>query len=179
MLEESDKKEASSMHYLLVGAGALLLLLSNFSPWLSIAGISSVSGADTNFGIIIFVTVVLLVFYVISGVAKDSGLLRYEKLIKILLLASVSISLGCLIYFIIRLSAIKEEYFPDQNVATDLGDLGEFGESLQETLDSLTQALTPRIGSGLYLAFIALIAVLGLLIFKIPKSRTIETEEID
>ena len=179
MLEESDIKEASSMHYLLVGACALLLILSNFSPWLSIAGLASVSGADTDFGIIIFITAVLLVFYVLSGVAKDIGLLRYLKIIKILSLASASLSLGGLFYFIIRLSSIKNKYFPDQNTSTELSDLGEFGESLQETLDSLTQALTPRIGSGLYLAFIALIAVLSLIIFKFPKNRPIEIVETD
>ena len=118
-------------------------------------------------------------FYIISGVANDSGLLRYKKIIKILSLVSASVSLGGLIYFVIKLSSIKKEYFPDQNVATDLGDLGEFGQSLQETLDSLTQALTPRVGSGLYLAFIALIALLGLIIFNFPKNRPIEKEEID
>jgi hypothetical protein len=179
MLESSDKKEASTMHYLLVGASALLLLLSNFSPWLSVAGIASVSGANTNFGIVIFITVVLLAFYVATGVAKDSGLLKYLKIIKILSIASTTVSLACLIYFIIRLASIKEKYFPNQNVSTDLGDLGEFGETLQESLDSLTQALTPRLGSGLYLAFISLIAVLGLILSKLPKNQSIETEEID
>ena len=179
MLEESGKKQADSIHYWLVGACALLLLLSNFSPWLSIAGISSVSGAKTDYGMFIFVSVVLLTVYVVSGVVKDTGLFRYQKLIKILSLASVSLSLGCLMYFIIRLASIKEKYFPSQNSSTDLGDLGEFGEALQETLNSLTQALTPKVGSGLYLAFAVLTAVLVLLIFQLPKSRTIGQVEND
>jgi hypothetical protein len=94
MLEESGKKQADSIHYWLVGACASLLLLSNFSPWLSIAGISSVSGAKTDYGMFIFVTVVLLAVYVVSGVVKDTGLFRYQKLIKILSLASASLSLS-------------------------------------------------------------------------------------
>lgn len=179
MLEKSVSRVASSMHYYLVGAGALLLLLSNFSPWLSIAGIASVSGARTDYGIFIFVTVVALVFYVVSGVTKDKGLLKYLRTIKILSLALTSISLASLIYFIARLASIKEEYFPGQNASSDLDDLGEFGEALQETLDSLTQALTPRLGSGLYLAFAALIVVLVLIIFEFPKNRPIDRAEID
>jgi hypothetical protein len=179
MLEKSGKKQASLMHYLLVGACTLFLLISNFSPWLSIAGIASISGAKTDFGIFIFISVVFLVFYVASGIAKDTGLLKYLNVIKILSLASASVALGCLVYFIIRLSSIKEQYFPNENASSDLGDLGDLGEALQETIDSLTQALTPRLGSGLYLAFATLVTVLVIIILEFPKDRPVDRPETD
>ena len=41
---------------------------------------------QTDYGMFIFVTVVLLAVYVVSGVVKDTGLLRYQKLIKMFLI---------------------------------------------------------------------------------------------
>jgi hypothetical protein len=131
---------------LLLGAGALLLIVGAFLPWIKVFAFG-ISGVDTNYGIgTLLIGVVALVGA--FGAGRIFNASKAGIFLKVAAaLGVVALALALYVGFAIRDSIAEDEAGTDDAAATEDSGLGaEFDDALED----LTEALKPTTGVGVY-----------------------------
>lgn len=145
---------------------SLLLIYGIFSPWITVATIFNVSGTSSIYGLFVFISAFMFIVLGLTGLLQNSVLSEYQNLIRKITLIVSTFTLLNLMYLIYRyLGAIKEFKKITDEASSSTEGLGEFGQSLDNLFENITNALKPTIGLGFYIILIGI--VVGL-ILSIP-----------
>jgi hypothetical protein len=145
---------------------SVLLIYGIFSPWITVATIFNVSGTSSVYGLFVFVSAFMFIVYGLTGLMQNSVFGEYQNLIRKVTIFVSTFTLLNLMYLIYRyLGAIKEFNKITDEASTSTEGLGELGQSLDNLLENITNALKPTIGLGFY---IILIGIIVGLILSIP-----------
>ena len=148
---------------LLIGAGALLLVVGAFLPWVKVFAFG-ISGVDTDWGIFtLLIGVVALVAAFGAGrvfnASKSGVLLKVTAALGV-----VAVAIAVYVGFAIRDSVAQDEAGAETSTSEE-EDLGEFGEGFEDVFKDLADALKPTTGVGVYATLLggALVAAGGLM----------------
>jgi uncharacterized membrane protein YedE/YeeE len=148
---------------LLIGAGALLLLLGAFLPWVKVFAFG-ISGVDTDWGIVtLLIGVVALVAAFGAGRIFDPS--KANIFLKVTAaLGVVAVAIAVYVGFAIR-DAVAEDETGTETSTSEEQDLGELGEGFEDAFSDLADALKPTTGVGVYATLLggALVAAGGIL----------------
>jgi hypothetical protein len=145
---------------------SVLLIYGIFSPWITVATIFNVSGTSSVYGLFVFVSAFMFIVYGLTGLMQNSVFGEYQNLIRKVTMFVSTFTLLNLMYLIYRyLGAIKEFNKITNEASASTEGLGELGQSLDNLLENITNALKPTIGLGFYIILIGI--VVGL-ILSIP-----------
>jgi hypothetical protein len=137
---------------------SVLLIYGIFSPWITVATIFNVSGTSSVYGLFVFISAFMFIVYGLTGLLQNSVLSEYQNLIRKVTLIVSTFTLLNLMYLIYRyLGAIKEFNEITSDASSTTEGLGELGQSLDNLLENITNALKPTIGLGFYIILIGII----------------------
>lgn len=143
---------------LLIAAGAVLILIGSFLPWITVFGFG-ISGVNTDYGIItLVIAAVALVAAFGAGRVFDAGKTRAAMIVTAVLGA---VALACALYvgFAIRDSVAEDEGGSDA-AATEEEDSG-LGDEFDDALEGFAESLSPKTGVGVYTTALGGVLVLA------------------
>lgn len=142
---------------LLIAAGAVLILIGSFLPWITVFGFG-ISGVDTDYGIItLVIAAVALVAAFGAGRVFDVGKTRVAMIVTAVLGA---VALACALYvgFAIR-ESVAEDEGGSEAAATD--EESGLGEEFDDALEGFAESLAPKTGVGVYATALGGVLVLA------------------
>ena len=177
MSDEHDFFEANSSGALFKRHLGILILgifciFGTFSPWVTVAGIFSVTGNKSEWGITTLLTALAFVIYGLSGLLNNSNLNQQRELFRKIAVGVSAVTLAALLFLLYKYLDAVSDYkksVADSKASLDNSDLGEFGEALNGVLESLTDTIKPHIGFGYIACLVSVSLGLLLSILKFPK----------
>jgi hypothetical protein len=149
----------------------IVCLFGTFSPWVTVAGIFSVTGNKSEWGITTLLTTLAFVVYGLSGLLDNPHLIQQRELFRKISLGVSAVTLTALLFLLCKYIDAVSDYkksVADSKASLDNSDLGEFGDALNGVLDSLTDTIKPHIGIGFIACLVSVSLGLLISIFKSP-----------
>jgi hypothetical protein len=149
----------------------IVCLFGTFSPWVTVAGIFSVTGNKSEWGITTLLTALAFVIYGLSGLLDNPHLIQQRELFRKIAVGVSAITLAALLFLLYKYLDAVSDYnksVADSKASLDNSDLGEFGDALNGVLNSLTDTIKPHIGIGFIACLVSVSLGLLISILKSP-----------
>jgi hypothetical protein len=151
----------------------IVCLFGTFSPWVTVAGIFSVTGNKSEWGITTLLTSLAFVIYALSGLLENPHLIQQRELFRKISIAVSAITLVALLFLLYKYIDAVSEYnksMADSKASLDNSGLGEWGNAFNGMLESLAESVKPQVGIGYIACLVSVTLGLLLSFFKSPKN---------
>ena len=139
---ESNSSGALFKRHLGILILGIVCIFGTFSPWVTVAGIFSVTGNKSEWGITTLLTALAFVIYGLSGLLDNPHLVQQRELFRKITAGVSAVTLAALLFLLYKYLDAVSDYnksIADSKASLDDSDLGEFGDALNGVLDYNTK----------------------------------------
>ena len=159
----------------------IVCLFGTFSPWVTVAGIFSVTGNKSEWGISTLLTSLAFVIYGLSGLLDNPHLIQLRELFRKISIAVSAVTLAVLLFLLYKYIDAVSEYnksMADSKASLDNSGLGEWGDAFNGMLDSLAETIKPQVGIGYIACSVSVTLGLLLSFLKPPTTFQVIKEKV-
>lgn len=159
----------------------IVCLFGTFSPWVTVAGIFSVTGNKSEWGISTLLTSLAFVIYGLSGLLDNLHLSQLRELFRKISIAVSAVTLAVLLFLLYKYIDAVSEYnksMVDSRASLDNSGLGELGDAFNGMLDSLAETIKPQVGIGYIACSVSVTLGLLLSLLKPPTTFQVIKEKV-